>query len=230
MASTLDLQEQEQLDQLKAFWNRHGNLLTWLLTLALLAWAGYNGWNWWQRDQAAKAAALHDEIERAAAAGELPRVATAWGDMKERFPRTAYAQQGALAAARVWVEKGQPDAARGALEWAAESASDPAYRAVARVRLAGILTDQGKAEDALAVLDKSRGAGFDALVEDRRGDALTVLNQPEQARAAFKSAYAAVPAELEYRRVIEAKLMALGVDPASIKTDDKNNQKAGEAK
>jgi predicted negative regulator of RcsB-dependent stress response len=53
MASALDLQEQEQLDNLKAFWNQYGNLITWtLLTLALLAgFAGWNGWNWYQRDQ-----------------------------------------------------------------------------------------------------------------------------------------------------------------------------------
>ena len=85
MASSLDLQEQEQLDQLKAFWNRWGNLLTWAVTLVLLAFAAYNGWTWWQRDQGRKASALHAELERAAQEGEMDRVKAAWSDLKSRY-------------------------------------------------------------------------------------------------------------------------------------------------
>ena len=58
MASHLDLEEQEQLDQVKAFWQQYGNLVTWLLVIALGAYAAWNGWNWYQRDQATKAGAL----------------------------------------------------------------------------------------------------------------------------------------------------------------------------
>jgi predicted negative regulator of RcsB-dependent stress response len=216
MASSLDLQEQEQLDQLKAFWNRWGNLLTWLLTLVLLAFAGYNGWNWWQRDQGAKAGALHAELERAAQAGETDRVTAAWGDLKSRYPSSVYAGQGALLAAKAMIDKGRSDAALEALQWAADSAKDPGLQALARLRWAGVLLDQGKAQDALPVLDKARGAGFDPLVDDRRADALLALDKADEAREALKAAYKAMPLELDYRRVIEAKLMALGVDPAEV--------------
>ena len=48
----------------------------------------------------------------------------------------------------------------------------------------------------------------------------------------MKSAYQALPADLEYRRVVEAKLMSLGVDPASLneagKAADKGNEKAAD--
>ena len=44
MATSLDLQEQEQVDALKAFWKQYGNLITWVLTLALAAFAAWNGW------------------------------------------------------------------------------------------------------------------------------------------------------------------------------------------
>ncbi len=216
MASSLDLQEQEQLDQLKAFWNRWGNPLTWLVTLVLLGFAAYNGWNWWQREQGAKASALHAELERAAQAGEVERVTAAWNDLKSRYGTTAYAGQGALVAAKALIEKDRADAAIEPLSWAAESASDEALRAVARLRWAGVLLDQSKAQDALTVLDKAKGAGFDALVDDRRADALLKLEKTDEAREALKAAYKAMPLELDYRRVIEAKLMSLGVDPASV--------------
>jgi len=61
MSTQLDLQEQEQLDALKAFWKTYGNLITWLLILALGAYAGWNGWQYWQRDQGIKAGAMFDE-------------------------------------------------------------------------------------------------------------------------------------------------------------------------
>lgn len=216
MASQLDLQEQEQLDQLRSFWNRWGNLLTWALTLVLLAFAGYNGWQWWQRDQGQKASALHAELERAAQEGETERVKAAWSDLKARYAGTAYAAQGALVAAKALIDKGQAPQAIEPLQWAADAARDEGLKAVARLRWAGVLLDQAKAEEALAVLDKAKGLGFDALVEDRRGDALVALGKTDEAREAFKAAYKAFPADLDYRRLLEAKLMALGVDPATV--------------
>jgi len=216
MASSLDLQEQEQLDQLKAFWNRWGNLLTWLLTAVLLAFAGYNGWNWWQRDQGLKASALHAELERAAQAGEIDRVTAAWGDLKARYPGSVYSGQGALLAAKALIDKGRSEAALEPLQWAAESAKDPGLQVLARLRWAGVLLDQGKAQDALPVLDKARGTVFDPLVDDRRADALMALEKADEAREALKAAYKSMPQDLDYRRVIEAKLMSLGVDPAEV--------------
>src|SRR5512139_1941071 len=88
MANTLDLQEQEQLDDLKAFWKRWGNLITWVITACLLAFASWNAWGWYQRDQAAKAAAMFEELDKAASAGDAERVGRIFNDMKERFPGT----------------------------------------------------------------------------------------------------------------------------------------------
>ena len=41
MATHLDLEEQEQLDQLKAFWKQYGNLVSWVLIVVL---GGYAAW------------------------------------------------------------------------------------------------------------------------------------------------------------------------------------------
>ena len=87
MATQLDLQEQEQLDALKAFWNKQGNLITWTLVLVLGAFAAWNGWNWWQREQAAKAGALFEELDKAATAGDAERTTRIFADLKERHPR-----------------------------------------------------------------------------------------------------------------------------------------------
>ncbi|MBX3606333.1 MAG: tetratricopeptide repeat protein [Piscinibacter sp.] len=215
MATHLDLEEQEQLDQLKAFWKQYGNLITWALTLVLAGFAAWNGWNWWQRDQAVKAGAMFDELDKAAQAGEAAKAAGVFKDMQERFPRTAFTQQGGLLAAKVQFEKGQADGAIAALAWVAEHAVEDEYRTIARLRLAGVLADQKKYDEALKQLDGAAGKDFEPLVADRRGDVLMAQGKKDEAKAAWQKAWAGLEARLEYRRLVEAKLTAIGAAPAA---------------
>ncbi|HMR69878.1 MAG TPA: tetratricopeptide repeat protein, partial [Rubrivivax sp.] len=143
MATSLDLQEQEQVDALKAFWKQYGNLITWVLTLALAAFAAWNGWQWYERDQAAKAGAIYDELDRAVQAGDAQRAARAFGDLRDRHAGRTFAAHGALLVAKLQADEGQADAARASLAWVVGEAGDEALRAVARLRLAGLLIEAG---------------------------------------------------------------------------------------
>ncbi len=213
MATHLDLEEQEQLDQLKSFWKQYGNLVTWLLIAALAAYAAWNGWNWWQRDQAVKAGAMYDELDRAAQAGDAAKAAGIFKDMQDRFPGTAYTQQGGLLAAKLQFDKGQADAAAVSLGWVAANAVEDEYKTVAHLRLAGLLLDQKKYDEALKQLDSATSKQFEALVADRRGDVLNAQGKPEDAKAAYTKAWQAMDAKTDYRRLIEAKLTVLGAAP-----------------
>ncbi len=213
MATHLDLEEQEQLDQLKSFWKQYGNLITWVLIAALGAYAAWNAWNWWQRDQAVKAGAMYDELDRAAQAGDAAKAAGIFNDMKERFPRTAFTQQGGLLAAKVQFDKGQADAAAASLGWVGANALEDEYKTVAHLRLAGLLLDQKKYDEALKQLDAATAREFVALVADRRGDVLLAQGKPEDAKAAYTAAWKAMDAKVDYRRLIDAKLTALGAAP-----------------
>ena len=213
MATQLDLQEQEQLDALKAFWNRHGDLITWTLVLVLGAFAAWNGWNWWQREQAVKAGALFEELDKAATAGDPERTGRVFADLKERYPRTAFAQQGGLVASKLQAAKGQGDAAQASLAWAAEHAVEEEVRAIARLRLAGLQADAKQYDAALKTLDAVKHAEFAALAADRRGDILQAQGQRDQARAAYQVAYAGMSDKVDYRRLVEAKLTALAAPP-----------------
>ena len=215
MANHLDLQEQEQLDELKAFWKQHGNLITWVLIVALLAFGGWNGWRLWEREQAKAAAGLFEELDKAVLAGDAARVGRAFSDLKDRHPRTALAQQAGLIAARVQSEKGQPDAARAALAWVADNAVEDQYKTIARLRLAGVLMDAKQYDEALKQLDGAKGDEFAALIADRRGDILLAQGKQTEAQAAYAAAYKAMDEKLDYRRLVEAKLTALGAAPAA---------------
>lgn len=217
MASALDLQEQEQLDELKAFWAKWGNAITWAVTLVLLAFAAYNGWNWWQRDQGLKASAMADELERAATAGDAERAGRVFGDLRERYPRTVYAQQGGLLLARVQYDKGQADAAKASLAWVADAGADEDLQAVARLRLAGLALDAKQYDEALKTLDAVKSPAFAALVDDRRGDVLLAQGKADAAKAAYQAAYKAMDERSDYRRLIEAKLIAQGAAPEATK-------------
>ena len=216
MATHLDLEEQEQLDQLKAFWKRYGNLLTWFLIVVLGGYAAWTGWNYWQRDQAAKSSAMFDQLDKAAQAGDVDQASRVFADMKERYPRTAFTEQGGLMAAKVQVDKGKVDAALETLNWVGTNAIEIEYQSIAKLRAAGILLDQNKYDDALKQLDAATAPDFVALVDDRRGDVLLAQGKKEEAKAAYAKAWKAMDPTVDYRRLIDAKLTALGAAPADI--------------
>ena len=206
----LDLEEQEQLDQIKHFWKQYGNLITWVLTAVLAAYAGWNGWQYWQSKQAMQASALYDEVERIARSGDLSRLERALGDMKDQYGSTTYAQQAALLAAKAYFDADRLDAAKGALAWVAEKASDEGYRAVARLRLSGILLETKAYDEALKLLNESYPADFVPLVADRRGDVYLAQGKKTEAAAEYRKAYQGLEEGTEYRRLVDAKLAALG--------------------
>lgn len=213
MASNLDLQEQEQLDELKAFWKQYGNLITWGLTLVLGAFAAMNGWDWWQRQQAVKAAVMYEEFDKAIQAGDADQAGRVFSDLKDRYPRTAYAQQAGLQAAKLQADKAKPDAALASLGWVAEQATDEEYKSLAHLRLAALQLDKKAYDEALKQLDGVKSPEFAALADDRRGDILLASGKKEEAVKAFLAAHKAMDEKLDYRRVVEAKLASLGAAP-----------------
>lgn len=213
MAKHLDLEEQEQLAEIKHFWSRYGNLISWVLIAVFGAIAAWNGWHYWQRNQAAQAAAIYEEVERAAQAGDVTKVERAFGDIRDKFGGTAPAQQAGMLAAKVFFDKGKTDAARAALTWVADKASDEGYQAVARLRLAGLLIETRAYDEALKQLAGGFPTEFEALAADRRGDIYKLQDKKAEAKAEYAKAYQGLDERVEYRRVVEVKLNALGVDP-----------------
>lgn len=215
MATQLDLQEQEQLDALKAFWNKYGNLVTWLLVLVLGAFAAWNGWNYWQREQGVKAGGMFEELERSVLAGDADKTGRVFADLKTNFPRTVFTEQAGLLAAKLQFEKGQVDAAKASLTWVADNAAQEEIKTAARLRLAAVLTEGKLYDEALKTLAAATAPGFEALVADRRGDVLAIQGKKDEARAAYQTAYKAMSEKIDYRRLIEAKLTALGAAPGA---------------
>lgn len=216
MAKQLDLEEQEQLAEIKHFWNEYGNLITWAMIVIFGSIAAWNGWQYWQRTQAAQASAMYDEVERAAQAGDTSRVERAFSDMKDKFGGTTYAQQAGLLTAAVMQDKGNLEATKAALGWVADKASDEGYQAVARLRLASVLAEAKAYDEALKQLAADFPREFAPLAADRRGDIYNLQGKKAEAKAEYEKAYKGLEDRVDYRRLVEVKLSALGVDPKQL--------------
>jgi len=204
-----DLEEQEQIASLKAWWNQFGNLTSWVLIAALTAYSGWAGWKYYQRTQATQASQLYDELQNAVAAKDKAKVQRAASDMQARFGATAYAQMSALAAAKSAFDANDLAAAKAQLQWVAAHGTDE-YKAIAALRLAGILLDEKAYDDALKALAGASVPQFAGAVADRKGDILVAQNKLADARAAYQAALAATDRKNPGRQLIQLKLEAIG--------------------
>lgn len=215
MAKHLDLEEQEQLDELKHFWKQYGNLITWGLIVVFGAFAAWNGYHYWQRSQQAQAAVMYDEVERAATSGDASRLDRSLADMKDKFGGTAFVQQAGLLAAKFFYDQGNVAGAKAALTWVAGKSADEGYQAIAKLRLSGVLLEAKAHDEALAQLSGSFPKDFAALVADRRGDVFAAQGKKSEAKAEYEKAWKGMDERTEYRRLVEVKLNALGINPSA---------------
>ncbi len=212
--ATYNLEQQEQLDNVKHVWKKYGNLVTWTLVAALGAYAAWTGYLYWQNDRAIKAGGLYEELDRAAMQSDADRVTRVFGDLKDKYPGTTFAEQGALLAARIQQDKAKDDDARASLQWLADNGKNEDLAAIARLRLAGLLLDAKQYDPALKQLDAQMPAEFKALAADRRGDIQSAQGKKPEALKSYQEAWKLMSPDVEYRRFIEGKLTALGEPPA----------------
>ncbi len=206
-----DLEEQEQIEQLKAWWNRYGAMAMGLLTLALVIVLGWQGWGWYQNNQATQARGYFEALERAAGQpGEeaMPRIVAAMETLKTDFTKTDYAGRAALVAAQALQARGDVAGAQEALEWLSQS-DHVALAPVATLRLAGLLLDEKQYEEALATLETAPPA-FEGLYADRRGDIYAAQGDREQALDQWREALTTAGINQGLASALQLKIDTLG--------------------
>jgi predicted negative regulator of RcsB-dependent stress response len=209
--SAYDLEEQEQLAALKAWWKENGNLVLTALTLALLVVAAWNGWTWYQRTNSAQAAGIYETLQQAARSGDIKAARDSAGAILEKYSRTSYAPLAALVSAKVHFQAGDLKTARAQLEWVVANAGQDELRAIARLRLASVLSDDNEPEAALKILESGPAVGFEGLYAEARGDILYAQKKTFEARAAYLDAVARADGkDGAQRESLRQKLDAIG--------------------
>lgn len=207
----LDLEEQEQLAALKAWWKDNANLVLGLITAVALGFAGYQGWNWYQRSQALHASTLYEALSKATQASDTKGVRDAAGALAESYPRTLYASMGALASARFHFDRNDLKTAKVQLQWVIERSKFDDLRDIARLRLASVLLDEKAYDEALKQLEAKHGEPFAAQFAALRGDILVAKAQTAEAKTAYRLALEkADKGNDTFRAGVQLRLDALG--------------------
>ncbi|MDX9707606.1 MAG: tetratricopeptide repeat protein [Azospira sp.] len=219
-----DLEEQEQLAEIKAWWKRWGNLVTGVVTALALGVLAWQAWGWHQARQAAGASGVYAVLQRAALERDMQKTKTAAGELIEKFGGTAYAPLGALIAAKSFYDAGDLKSAKAQLAWVAENGKDE-LRDLGRLRLAAVLLDEQAYDEALKVLASSHEPAFDTRYAEMRGDVFIAQGRREEAAAAYREALAGLERNAQgqgntlqaremnapYREMVQLKLDATGV-------------------
>jgi predicted negative regulator of RcsB-dependent stress response len=213
-----DLEEQEQLDELKAWWKQYGNLLTGVVLAGAIGIAGWQGWNWYQRNQSAEASAIYAVLQRAAGERDMQRVKAASGELLEKYSGSAYAPLAALTAGKIAYDNQDLKTAKVQLAWAIDHA-DGEIKDLARLRLAAVLLDEKSFDEALKLVQEPAAPAFAARFADIRGDILLAQGKRAEAKAAYQSVLQKNEASLVggkiapssgLKEMVQQKLDALG--------------------
>lgn len=208
--AAFDLEEQEQLDEAKAWWKQHGNKVIWGVTLFLLATAGWRAWETWSRNQAAEASMLFDRVIQTAGMNDAKGAKDAAAQIMENHARSAYAAPAAWLAGRINYEAGDLKSARAQYEFALEHAKDEGTTQLARLRLAGLKFEEKDTAGALALLNEPFPPAFAGLAAQLKGDVLVSQGKNEEAKAAYKEAVEKLGEKSSLKPLVEMRLDALG--------------------
>jgi predicted negative regulator of RcsB-dependent stress response len=209
MAGSYDFEEQERIAELKAWWEDNRWYVLGGILLAIAIFAGYRGYLWWNAKQAEDAAAAWAPVNDALKAKDTRKTEEAAKAMIEKHPGSFQASESALILARLAFEDGKLDESRKQLEWVLANGSE-LHRGVARMRLASVLLEQKKYEDALRVLDGNKDEAYIPLAANLRGDVMLAQNRIDEARAAYKSAVDKARPGDPVKSIAQTKLNALG--------------------
>lgn len=210
-----DLEEQERLDELKDWWQKYGKFIYAALAALILAFAGLTGWRYYEKTQNEQAAVLFKSVEKVAAEKDAKKLSDAVGALVEKFPGTFYATEAALLAAKSSFEAKDFAAARTHLQWVADQGKRQ-FRPLAQIRLATVLLEEQKFDEALKVIQGVNDEGYLTLAADVKGDILMAQNKKDEARIAYQLALDKADARSPIKQFTQFKLDALGA-PAEAK-------------
>ena len=208
--ATYNLEEQEKIDSIKNWWDRYGTAISIVLTAFLVSVSGKQMWKYYKQQQAKQAADLYALLQQVRASNEAIKINDAAQLIIEGYPSTGYAPRAAFIAAQAYIEAGNNKHAIQNLQWVIDHAKETALHDVARLRIAGILLDEDKYDDALRTLSVPHGETFAGLYSDRKGDILAASKKISEARLSYQAAIDKLSKNNNYYNIVQMKLDALG--------------------
>jgi predicted negative regulator of RcsB-dependent stress response len=202
------LSDREQEEALRNWWRENWR---WIFGGVVLGLALLAGWRYWQThttQRAEQAAAVYAEFE--AAGNDAEKAQAAFDRLTSEFARSPYTLYARLLKAKSHVEAGEFDEAAAQLRVVVKDSKDDELERVAQIRLARVLIQQQKPDEALSLLKAQDAGAFTAQVREVRGDALFATGDLPGARAEYAAALAANAETTTDRAMLELKLQQTG--------------------
>jgi len=206
----LDLEEQEQVDELKALWKKYGAYITRGVIAFFVLYGLFQGWGYYQTKQSLSASELYQSIvvldEK-----NTKDILEKSQKLIDDFSGTPYAGRAAILFAKASYLEGNKDKAKEKLDWASSHAKEPATESIALIQLGQILVEEKKYEDALKKVNDVENEGYLGLSNDLKGDILNAMGKKEEAKKAYQEALKRFGPKDPYAKFTQEKLESLGV-------------------
>lgn len=206
----LDLEEQEQIDELKAWWTQNGKYVVAAVAAFVIGVGGWRFWESYSVRQASEASVLFEQAMAASGAGDAKALKEVTGKIMESQARSAYAAPAAWLAGRANHDAGDLKSARAQYQYALEHARDDGLEQLARLRLAAVMIDEKDYAGAMKLLDTTHDPAFAGLYANLKGDALLAQGKRKEAQDAYKLALDKLGDKSPLKPLVEIKMDGLG--------------------
>lgn len=210
-----NLTDQQRAEEVWTWLRENGWYLLAGIALGLGGLFGWRQWGSTQIEQSEQASALYAELLAAIRVERTSRAEEIAGQLAADFASTPYVDQARLAMARMQMERSQPDVAARYLREAMEDAGSEEISQIARLRLARVLVQQEKYDEALKLLVVPRDSAFAPRYNEVRGDAYYAMGRLDEARVEYEAALKGVEIGVIDQAFVQAKLDELAGEAAS---------------
>ena len=205
-----DLEEQEQLDEFKAWWKKNGSMAINLVLAGLVVYAAWQGYHYYQNKKAVEASELYQALV-VTDINKTAEIKTQSAKLMDSFSGTPYAGRAAVFAAKANFSANDDKSAKSQLEWAVKNAKESAVKAIAGLQLASILFEEKNYDEAQKILSNISDKGYEGLKANMQGDVFLAQGKQLEAKKAYENALESLDAQGKLHQYTQQKLESLGV-------------------
>lgn len=218
--------EDEQLESIKKWWNRNGNLITVILSLILLSVAGYRYMHWHQDKITQQASVTYENMMVAFSNQNIKEVRSYANELIKDYDHSVYADVAHMTLAKIYVSKDKLDKAKDELQWVANNSKMITLKQIAKIRIARILAAGKSYTNALNELSTIEDKAFLPVINELKGDIYGATGKYQEAISSYRLAINEVKNNGMGNLFLEMKTNELAIKSQSMSSDDKKVQAA----
>ncbi|KTD08184.1 YfgM family protein [Legionella jamestowniensis] len=218
--------EEEQLQAIKKWWQKYNSLITVILSIVLLAVAGYKYWSWHQYKVSMQASSTYERMMIAFSNQDNKSVRAYANQLIHDYDQTVYADAARLTLAKLYIGFDKYAKARESLEYVVNHSKMPALKQVAKLRIARLFAAEKAYDKALAELSIVSDEAYMPVINELKGDIYAATGKYQQAINSYKEAITEVRTHGMGNLFLEMKTNELAALAQSMRKEEGNLQAA----